>query len=84
MIQVKNDRKGGELVKSSIRRLLLPVVAGLVLAVAANGTALAKHHHPTNSTTAVPELDPGTLLGGLAVAGGLAALVIERARRRKK
>ena len=70
--------------KSWIRQLILPAAAGLVLALAANGTALAWPKHHPYSPTHAPELDPGTLVGGLAVASGLAALVIERARRRKK
>ena len=36
------------------------------------------------SQSSVPELDPSMIVAGLALAGGAAALVIERFRNRKK
>ena len=50
-------------------------VLALVTFVLAPGVALA---------SAVPELDPGMSVAGLALLGGTAAFVIERYRRRSK
>ena len=62
--------------KMTVRIARLLVVGAIVLGPVA---ALA-----SDEVRAVPELDPSMLIGGLALAGGAVALVVERFRNRKK
>ncbi len=68
-------------------RFLLPILV-LFVTLMISQVAFAHHHGdggdgPYSGPSAAPEIDPRLLVEGLAVAGGAAALVWEKMRRRR-